>query len=126
MRTDAQISTGRQSFFNLIHGPGLTCFGIATNFRSGKSVEGFVIGRIYGNQLALQVRRELCDLDTILTRNPDQLFAIGARLGGFGQIKNPSVPTGYLNPGIAAVCRPFCDPVPRVERCFITGKLCKK
>ena len=61
----AQISAGGQGFFDLIHRPFGPRLGIAAHGGGGKTVKLGVIGGMHGDQLALQMGRQLGDLHAV-------------------------------------------------------------
>ena len=77
MRVEAEMLRGRQRHLHLLDGPFLPRLRVAAHFRRGKAVEGLVIGRMDGDELALQMGRKLGDLDAVLARLAGELVAIG-------------------------------------------------
>ena len=126
MRLDAEILRRFQRQLHLLHRPLLAGLRIAAHFRRCKTVERLVIGRVNGNQLALQMGGKLGHLDTVLARDPGKFVAIILRFRRFFEIDQLSGPSRHLHAGIALFRRPFGNAIPAVERCGIAGKLAEK
>ncbi len=126
MRANSQIARCLDGHLHLLNRPCLTRFGIAAHFRHCKSVKSFVIGRMHGNKLALQMRRKLCHFNAIFARDTGKLIAIIFGFRGLLQIDQLARPCRHLNTGITFFCGPFGDAVPCIKRRFIARKLPEK
>jgi hypothetical protein len=104
----------------------LACLRVAADFRRGKPVEGFVIGGVDGDELALKMGREFGHLDAVVACLACELVAIGFGLSGFFQVDQASVPARHLHALVTAIGGPFGDLFPGIERGGIAGELCKK
>ena len=81
---------------------------------------------MHGNELPLQVRRQLSDLDAVFGKRALNFVAIGLALGGALEIEQPRVPRRNLDTDIAEAGSPLGDIAKRVERRFIAGELSKE
>jgi hypothetical protein len=91
--------------------------------RGGEAVEGLVIGRVNGDELALQMGRELGDRDAVTAGDALHLVAIGVALGGLGEIEQARIPGRHLDALIAQRRGPGADGIERVERRLVAGEL---
>ena len=98
-------------------------FGLPRTCGRGERVEPVVIDRIDRHELALQVGRELGDLDAVLLRDAAQLLAVGLAFGGLLEVDQPASQVGNLHALVAEPGRPAADPVEGVERRRVAGEL---
>jgi hypothetical protein len=119
------VLRGARGQQHLLHRPTLPLGGLAVHGRRREGVEGFVVGRVHGDQLALQVGAELGDRHAVLARDAGELVAIGLRLGGHRQVEQPRVPRGHLHALEAQRGGPLRDRRPRIERRCVAGELCE-
>ena len=113
MRLEAEMLGGRQRHLHLLDRPFLARLRIAAHFRRGKTIEGFVIGRMNGDELALQMGGKLGDLDAVLARHAGEFVAIVLGRGSLLQIDQLAGPGRNLHALVADVGRPFGDRDPR-------------
>src|SRR5262245_56852312 len=78
------------------------------------------------DQLPLQMRRELVDLQPLLRQDVFDLVAIGLRLRGLLQVEQPLIPRRNLHALEAEAGSPFGDRRQRVERRCIASELSKE
>jgi len=97
---------------DLRDGPGLPLLRLAVKLGRREGIEGFAIGRMHGDELALQMRRELGDLDPIGLRSAFEFVAVGLGLRRLLQIDHAAVPARNLHALVAERRRPFGDRVP--------------
>ena len=79
--------------------------------------------RMHGNQLALQVRRQLAHLEAVGVGRPAKLVAVGLALGSGVEVEAAPVPGRDLHADVVEIRRPLADGVERVERGFVTHEL---
>ena len=82
MRVEAEVAAGLGGELELLDRPGLALGGLAAHLGRGEAVERRVIGRMHRDQLALQVGRQLGDLDAASRQRAGELVAIVLALGG--------------------------------------------
>ena len=119
----AQIAGGGRGLGDLIHRPGLPRLRIAVHRSGRKGVEGRIIGRVHGDQLALQVGRKLGDRQPGVGTDAAHLVGIGRTLRAEVQIEQPGVPAWDLDALVAQPRRPGGDCGQRIERCCIAREL---
>ena len=73
----AEIAAGARRKLHLVDGPLLPGLRIAAHLRSREGVQRIVKDGVHRNQLALQVRRQLRDLDAVLGGGALKIVAIG-------------------------------------------------
>jgi hypothetical protein len=117
---------GDGALFQLVDGPFLPGLGVAAHFRCGEGVEDGVVGRVDGHQLALQVRRQLGDLDSRLAADAGDLVAIIFRCRRLAEIEQSGVPGGDLDALVAERGGPFGDRFQRIERRRVAAELGEK
>ncbi len=91
--------------------------------RGREAVELAVIGRVHRDELALQMRRQLGDLDAGVRADALDLVAIGLRARRLLQVEQPSVPGRDLHALVAEPGGPFGDRLQRVERRGVAREL---
>ena len=91
MGVEAQCARGLGRPQHLLDGPFLARLRIAAHLRCREGVEGLVIGRVHGDELALEMGRELGDLEPCFDRALD-LVAIGLAGRGLLEVEQPGVP----------------------------------
>jgi hypothetical protein len=123
MRLDAEMLRRRQRHLHLLDRPFLPRLRIAAHFGCRKTVEGFVIGRMHGNQLALQMGGKLGDLDAVLARHAGELVAIILRRRRLLQVDQLARPGRHLHALVAGLGRPFGNRIPGIERGGIAREL---
>ena len=79
MRVEPKILRGLGGELHLLDRPFLPLLRLAVNCRRREGIEGLVIGRIDRDELALQMGRELGDLDAVRLGDALHLVAIGLR-----------------------------------------------
>ena len=107
----------------LLDGPLLPRLAVLPHRRRRESVESLVEGGVHGDELALQVGRQLRDHQAVARHRPGDLVAIGLRLGGLGEIEEPRVPGGDLHALVAQSGRPAADRVEGIERGGVAREL---
>jgi hypothetical protein len=107
----------------LLDRPGGARLRPAAHLRCGEAVEGRVVGGMHGDQLALQMRRQLGHLQAALGQDPLHLVAISLALGRLLQIEQPPVPAGDLQALEAELRGPVGDGWQAVERRRVAGEL---
>ncbi len=65
MRIETQIARGLGASYDLLDRPFLPLLRLAVNCRRREGIEGLVIGGMDRDELALQMGRELGDLDAV-------------------------------------------------------------
>ena len=111
---------------DLLDRPFLPRLWIVVVLRGSERVEAGVVGRMHGDELALQMRRKLGDLDAGVLADALHLVAIGFRAGRLVEVEQARVPARYLDALVAEARRPFGDRRQAVERRGITRELCEK
>ncbi|ENN87473.1 hypothetical protein RHSP_28535 [Rhizobium freirei PRF 81] len=126
MRLDAEMLRSRQRHLHLFDRPFLPRLRVPSHFRSRKTVEGFVIGGMHGNELTLQMGRKFRYLDTVRAGDTGELVAI--ILGGscLLQVDELACPSRNLHADIAGIGSPFRDRIPRIEWRGIACELSEK
>ena len=114
---------GLRRLQHLIDRPFLPRLRLAMQMRRREGVEGFVIGRMHGDELALQMRRELRHLEPVIRQRAAQLVAIRIRRGGALEIEEARIPARDLHALVAERGRPAGDRVEAVERGLVAGEL---
>jgi hypothetical protein len=97
-RIDAHVLRGLERHLDLLDRPFLPRLRIAAHLRRRKPVEGLVIGRMHGDELALQMGRQLGHLDAVVARDALEFVAIVLRRGRFLKIDQAPVPARHLDP----------------------------
>ncbi len=77
MGGETEVLGGGEGFLHLIHGPFGAGLGVAADSRRGKTIELAVIGRVDGDELALQVGRKLGDLQSCVRCHTFYFIAVG-------------------------------------------------
>ena len=126
VRRKAEVARRLGAFHHLVDGPFLPLGGLAVHLLGREGVERFVIGRVDRHQLALQMSRELGDLDAVARRRSLELVAIGLRRRRLGEIEQPSVPGWNLDALVSEPGRPFAHRRETVERRGVSGELRQK
>ncbi len=111
MLGQAEIGRRFRRQIHLIHRPGLTLGWIATHLWCRKTIKRLIVSWMHGDQLALQVGRQLGDLDTVLARDSFDLVTIGLRPSRLLEIEQPPIPAWHLHALEAETSRPFGDAV---------------
>ena len=93
VRRQAQIRRRLGRVQHLLHGPLLARRRIAAHLGRGEAVEAGVVGRVHGHELALQVGRQLGDLQPVLRQRALHFVAIGLALGGVLQVEQAGRPS---------------------------------
>ena len=109
MRVEAEIAAGPRRELHLLDGPRLAALRVAPHLGRGEGVERIVEHGIDGDQLALEMGRELGDLNAVLGRLPFQLVAIGLARGRLVEVDEALVPGGDLHPLVAERGGPAAD-----------------
>ena len=119
----AEIARGLGGREHLLDRPALARFRIAAHRRRREAVEARVVGRMHRDQLALEVRRELGDLDPGLAADAGHLVAVRLRPRRLLEIEQPRVPGRDLDALVAEHRGPLRDPRERVERRRVAREL---
>jgi hypothetical protein len=120
---EAEPFRGDGRVTHLIDRPCLARLGVAAHLGRRKRVEALVIGRMHGDQLALEMGRQLRQLDAGVLENALDLVAIGVALGSLGEVEQATVPARDLHAPVAVVGGPAGNAGKRIERCCVTGEL---
>ena len=123
VRVEAEIAARSRRELDLLGRPFLACLGVAAHLRRGESVERVVKDGIDRDQLALQMGRELGDLDPVLGGGALQLVAIGLALRGLLEVDEARVPGRDLHALVAERRRPAADRIEGVERRLVADEL---
>src|SRR3990170_6199521 len=107
----------------LLDRPDLTLRRLAAQRLGRKGVERHVVGGMHRNELTLQVRRQLGDLDARLAASAGELVAIVLAFGGELEVDAAAVPGRNLDADIAGLRHPPGGGRQRVERCGIAHEL---
>ncbi len=126
MRAEPKPPRGLGGVAHLLHRPFLPRARIAAHRGIGEAVEGGIERRMHGDELPLEMGRQLGDGQPVLCHRAFHLVAIGIGLGGLGEVEQPPVPARYLNAFIAERGRPAADGVERIEGGRVSGKLRQK
>jgi hypothetical protein len=123
MRVQSQPPACLGGEMELFDCPFLTLGGLATQRLGREAVERHVIGRMHCDQLALQMRRKLGDLDAGLTANAGELVAIILALGRLSEIDAAAVPGWNLDTDITGIRHPARGRGQSVERRGVAHEL---
>ena len=123
VRGQAEIAGRPGGEMELVHRPLLARGGIAVGRWRREPVERDVVGRVHGDELALEMGRQLRQFDPGLRERAQHLVAVGPAFRGAGEVEQPRVPARYLHPGVAVPGGPSGDTRERVERCGIAREL---
>ncbi len=126
MRFEPEILRGARRLQHLLHGPLLALLRFATHLLGREAVERFVVRRMHGDELALQMRRQLCDLQTLLSEHAFHFVAVRLALRRALEIEQPRFPRRNLHGFEAEPRRPLADGAQRVERRRIARELREK
>jgi hypothetical protein len=107
----------------LLHRPLLAPGRVVAHFGRGEAVEAGVVGRMHGHQLALQMSRELGDLDAVPPEHAFHFVAVGLAFRGRLEIEEAGVPARDLHPLVAQARRPPGDGLERIEGCAVAREL---
>ncbi len=120
---EPEVARGPRRHDDLFDRPGLPGLRIAVEVRRREGVEGIVIGRVHGDELALKVGRELGDGETVGRDRAGDLVAIGLRFGRAREVEEARVPGRDLHALVAEPRGPAADGVEAVERRGIAREL---
>jgi hypothetical protein len=81
---------------------------------------------MHGDQLALQMRRQLADHQRVPVERRLDVVAIGAAFRRLREVEEAPVPARDLDSFISEPRRPAGDVIQRVERRFVAGELCEE
>src|SRR5881398_2538876 len=123
MLGDAEPARRPRRQLDLLDRPGGTRLRLAAHPWSRESVKRGVVGGMDGDQLALQVGRQLRDLETTLGQDAAHLIAVRLAFGRLLEVEQPSVPAGDLHALEAQLGRPSRDGPQAVERRRVAGEL---
>src|SRR5437762_4054620 len=123
MHADAEPARRPRRQLGLLDRPGGTRLRLAAHPWSRESVRRGVVGGMDGDQLALQVGRQLRDLETTLGQDAAHLIAVRLAVGRLLEVEQPSVPAGDLHALEAQLGRPSRDGPQAVERRRVAGEL---
>jgi hypothetical protein len=110
----------------LIDRPCLSCGGIATYLGRRKTIEHLVVSRMNGNQLTLQMRGQLGQLQSVIVERGPHVVAIGFALRRLCKIKQAAIPARHLHTDEAQARGPLRDVIQGIEWRLIAGKLREK
>ena len=119
----AKVCRGGQRLAELVHRPLLTRLRPAAHGLRGKPVEQKIIGRMHGNELALQMGGQFGENRTVCAQPPGQLLRVIARGGRKADIHQAHVARRHLQADIAAIGCPPGEPVERVEGGLVPDEL---
>jgi hypothetical protein len=94
--------------------------------RRRETIEGFIEGRVHGDELALEMGGEFRDLDAVLAGDALDLVAIGVRGRGLLEIEQARVPGRDLYALVAEGSGPAADRIEGIERGLIARELGKE
>jgi len=123
MRSQAEPLRGACGELHLLDGPDLPRLRIAVHLGRRKAIEGEIIRRMHGDELALEMRRQLRDNQAGLGEDAAQLVAVILALRRALQVDEARIPARDLNALVAMPGRPLRDAAQVVEGCGITGEL---
>jgi hypothetical protein len=126
MLGQAQVLRGLGGQHQLVDRPFRARLRIAAHLRGGEAVKRLVIGRMDRDQLALQMGRELGDLDAVLGGGRLHVVAVALGFGRFLEIEQPSVPAWHLYALEAEAGGPLANRVQGIVRRRVAGILRKK
>lgn len=106
--------------------PGGSRLGLATQVGGGEVVEQLAAGGMHGDQLSLDMRGQLADLDACGQASPFEFVAVILTLGGQREIHAAGITAGNLDTGVPRSRGPAGDRVERIERCLVAQKLCQE
>ena len=109
---EPHVLRGLGGELHLLLAPGAAVLRLAVDGGGGEGIEALVIGRMHGDELALQMRGKFGDLDAIGAGHTQHLIGIGLGLGGLLQVEEAAVPAGDLDALVAKRGGPFGDRVP--------------
>ena len=112
MRLEPEVFGCRQRHLDLLDSPFLARLRIAAHLRCREPVEGFVIGRMNGDELALQMGGEFGDLDAVFAGLAGEFVAIVLGRGSLLQIDQLARPGRHLDALVTDIGRPFGNRVP--------------
>jgi hypothetical protein len=84
-----QVPRGFRGAMKLLDRPLLARIRIAADLRRGESVEQAVVGRMHGDELTLQMRRELGDHQPVPVERRLDVVAIGAAFRCLREVEEP-------------------------------------
>jgi hypothetical protein len=126
VRLEPQILRSARAFENLLDCPFLPRLRIAAHLLGREAVEGFVVRGMHGDELALQVRRQLGDLQAVLREHALHLIAVSLALRRAIEIEQPRLPGRNLHGLEAETRRPLAYRAQRVEWRRVAGELRQK
>src|SRR5262245_117672 len=95
--SDAEPARRLRRILDLLDRPRRACRRLAADFGRREGIEGGVVRGMHGDQLALQMRRELGDLEPALGQDAFHLVTVGLALGRLLEIEEASVPAWDLD-----------------------------
>ena len=119
----AEIPRSLGAEHHLFHRPGLSLLRFAAHRGRREGVEDFIVGRVNGDELALEMGGKLGDGDAVPVGRPLHFVAVALGLGGLLQVEKPAIPARHLHTLVAERGRPLADRVERIERRRIAGEL---
>ena len=99
---------------------------IAVHLFGREAVEHLVVDRMGGDELPLQMGRQLGHGQSVLARGADDLVAIVLGVGRLLDVDQPGVPCRDLHALVAERGRPFADRIEGIERRRVPGELGKE
>src|SRR4029077_17524925 len=96
-RVEAEVAAGRRRGFDLLDGPAGAGLGLATHGRGGEAVDERIVRRGDGDEVALEMGRELGDDQAMLPESALDLVTVGPARGRLLEVEQTRVPGGNLN-----------------------------
>ena len=125
-RIEAEVAARLRPGLDLPHrpfGPGART---APNRRGGEPIHDGVVGRVHGDEVALEVGRQLGDDEAVSGEHPCDLVAVGLARGRLVEIEEPRVPGRDLDALVAERRGPAREARERIERWRVRGELGEK
>src|SRR5271157_489549 len=124
LEVEIRRGLGRQE--QLIYGPLLALFGLATQRFGSESVECRIVCGMHRHQLSLQMSREFGRLQSVIGQHTAECIAIASAFSGALQIKKTSVPGRNLYPFVAQLSGPRGNVLQRIEGRRVGSELSQK
>ena len=123
MRLQAQPRAGVRGEPQLLRRPRRPLRRIGAHLRRREPAERIGIGRMTGEQLALQVRRQFGDRDAVARQLAAQVVAVVLALRRERQVEQRRIRRRHLDADVAEARRPLRHAFERVERRLRRGEL---
>src|SRR5207248_6917969 len=125
-RVEVQVATGLRRRFDLLDGPAGAGLGLATHRRGGEAVHDGVVRRMDGDEVTLEMGRQLGDDEAMRGERSLHLVTIGLTRGRLLEVEQPRVPGRDLDTGKPERRGPARHAGERVERRGVAGELREK